>query len=403
MGLPGTPQRISQLDTLRGIAALMVVVHHSLQAFAGSTDDTFEGLAGHLDVGRMGVVIFFMLSGFVIAKAVPGNDLKATGLFFKHRFFRLYPPFWISIGVATITAALVGASTCCVFSQPTSLENIAANLTMIPLRFHEPMLIGIYWTLELEMLFYVLIAAIALARRTSYATMWILASLLFVAATGVAGARVLMHGTSEIGKDNLFLALLHLSLMFSGAALRYYWDRRQTRTTFFRSMPLTMKGYYAMVTAFFLGVAVIKVRHGIDAHTFRVAATYLLSIVVFLTCLRCFSGSVLGSFLGNRSFGLYLLHLPILSLASLVMIRHPAWGVPYPLYLLVVLTFSLGGAELMRRFVERPMIRFGHRTDHARRARESAEAATLVFSNVVQIGSSDAAARKRHAASASRM
>lgn len=381
---PVVSTRISQLDTLRGVAAILVVAHHSMQAFRGSTEDTFEGLAGHLDIGRMGVVIFFMLSGFVIAKAVPGTNAAAAGLFFRHRFWRLYPPFWISIAVAAATAALVGKTGCCVFSEPTSLQNITANLTMIPLRFHQPALIGIYWTLELEMLFYLLIAGVAVARRTSYDTMWVMAAGLFVAAMCVAGGRVAMHGTNEIGKDNTFLALLHLSLMFSGAALRFYWDRHQTRRSFFRSMPITLKGYYVVMTLFFLGVAAIKVRHGIDAHTFRVAATYLLSIVIFLGWLWFFNGSWIGTVLGNRSFGIYLLHLPIISMVSLA-----TWGLPWlhlhvAVFMAIIAVLSLVGADLMRRLVERPAIRFGHRTERMNLARQSAVPAMIVLARPSQ-------------------
>lgn len=354
---PARGGRIGQLDSLRGVAVVLVMIHHSIQAFHKSTLDVANGLSGWLDLGRMGVVIFFMISGFVIVRAIPGTTPAAARLFWKHRFFRLYPPFWVSILLAIGAAALIDGSACCVFSVPVTPVALLANLTMVPLRFHQPMLLGIYWTLELELFFYVLMTVFALAGRSTFRPMCLTAILLFSAAVGAAAVRVLHFGTSEVGKDQLFMALLHLSLMFSGAALRSHWDAQASKQNFFANMPHLMRAYFGSVALFFLAVMAVKLRHSIEPNTFRVAGTYLGAIAWFLLCLRYFSGSRLGLFVGDRSYGLYLVHLPML---SLVMLAFPADRLSYPVYLLLASAASLAVADLLRRFVERPAIRLAH-------------------------------------------
>ncbi len=366
-GLVESARRVAQLDSLRGIAALLVVLHHSRQAFINDVNDATTGLSAYLDMGRLGVVIFFIISGFVIVKAVPGRGPRPVGLFWKHRFFRLFPAFWISVILATIVAQLVAGSQCCAFATPVSRDIVLANMTMIPLRLHEPMLIGVYWSLELELFFYGLISAIALAGRNvgqnGARTVTLTAFGMFFAAIVAAGATAIREGTGEIGKDQVFLALLHLSLMFAGSALRYHWDGTPRRETFLRDMPVALKAYLFLQLGFFVGVAAIKMRHGIEPHTFRVAATYLLGIGGFLWCLRSFDGSWLGTVVGNRSYGIYLIHVPVMSLLSYAIARSVLPPLGYATYLIATLALTMLLADLMRRFVERPAIRLGHLHD----------------------------------------
>jgi peptidoglycan/LPS O-acetylase OafA/YrhL len=362
-GLKSPMKRVAQLDSLRGIAAMLVVLHHVPQAIINDVNDATTGLSGYLDVGRMGVVIFFMISGFVIVKAIPGNTARSIRLFWKHRFFRLFPAFWISVFVATIVAQTVATSNCCAFVVPATRDVFIANMTMIPLRMHEPMLIGVYWSLELELFFYALISVITVASCNNAKIITRVALLAFVGAIAAAMVTTVKIGAGEIGKDQLFLALLHLSLMFAGGAVRYHWDEQATRISFLRTMPTPLKAYFLLQLGFFTAVAAVKLRHGIEPHTFRVAATYLLGIGAFLACLRYFDGSWLGTFMGNRSYGIYLIHVPVLSLLSYVIVRGIIPPLGYTAYLAVVLVVTLILADMMRRFVERPSIRLGHMHD----------------------------------------
>lgn len=116
-------RRIEELDALRGPAALAVMVHHYF--------NRFDFLYGHwfpvpkfTDVGKYGVHLFFMISGFVILMTLERTRRPVDFLF--ARFSRLYPAYWVCV---LLTFALVR-----IFSLPgreTSVKDALVNLTML--------------------------------------------------------------------------------------------------------------------------------------------------------------------------------------------------------------------------------------------------------------------------------
>ncbi|HUB75554.1 MAG TPA: acyltransferase family protein, partial [Solirubrobacteraceae bacterium] len=114
--------RLPALEGLRGLAALVVLVHHSLLAtvprFAGAYGIGPYPLRGTLEWwltysplhviwgGGEAVIVFFVLSGFVLSlpSARSGRALRAVS-YYPSRFVRLYLPVW----GALIFAALVHA------------------------------------------------------------------------------------------------------------------------------------------------------------------------------------------------------------------------------------------------------------------------------------------------------
>jgi len=87
---PGNIQTKSHfqiLDGLRGVAALMVVVFHTFEAYAD--DNRFKQIINH---GYLAVDFFFLLSGFVIAYAYDDRwDRMTQWDFYKRRLIRLQP------------------------------------------------------------------------------------------------------------------------------------------------------------------------------------------------------------------------------------------------------------------------------------------------------------------------
>jgi exopolysaccharide production protein ExoZ len=85
---------INGLQYLRGIAALMVVFHHSL--------NYFDDVANWTDIGARGVNIFFVISGFIMAyttKQVQANSsaLTESAVFLSKRFIRVVPLYWVAL------------------------------------------------------------------------------------------------------------------------------------------------------------------------------------------------------------------------------------------------------------------------------------------------------------------
>jgi peptidoglycan/LPS O-acetylase OafA/YrhL len=109
--------------------------------------------------GYLGVDLFFIISGFVISLSSEGRTFSE---FVGSRFIRLFPVFWICVSISTLFIVLFGAQ----FGTHVSLFQYLFNLTMLPLHFGDyPYIDGSYWTLEIELKFYTLIAVILLFRK----------------------------------------------------------------------------------------------------------------------------------------------------------------------------------------------------------------------------------------------
>lgn len=99
--LIGQSDRLHFLDALRGLAAACVMVFHF---YSGSVSPIHSELAASLPIWTdqlishmyLGVELFFVLSGFVIAYSMDGNrhNLRYAGNFIVRRSLRLDPPFW---------------------------------------------------------------------------------------------------------------------------------------------------------------------------------------------------------------------------------------------------------------------------------------------------------------------
>src|ERR1700743_3793687 len=132
-----TANRYRELDALRGIAALMVVLFHIT---IGRPETKF---------GVTGVDLFFMISGFVIYMSL--TKVKNSLEFVINRVSRLYPTYWTCV---TFTYILI-----CIYqhdgSPPTKFINYLGNMTMFQYYLGIKDLDGPYWTMIIEMIFYI--------------------------------------------------------------------------------------------------------------------------------------------------------------------------------------------------------------------------------------------------------
>ena len=138
--------RLAQLDALRGIAALAVVLFHYTTRY--------DQLFGHAQAplvafpqGWLGVNLFFMISGFVIFMTLARTARPMD--FVVSRFSRLYPAYW---GAIVLTFALTHAIG--LPGKTVGWDVLAVNVTMVQGFFGVPHVDGVYWTLEVELLFY---------------------------------------------------------------------------------------------------------------------------------------------------------------------------------------------------------------------------------------------------------
>jgi peptidoglycan/LPS O-acetylase OafA/YrhL len=144
--------RLQLLDCFRFAAAAAVVAFHWL--FRGIeegslTTVSYSGLAEPASYGYLGVHLFFMISGFVIAASAQG---RTPSQFAVSRLVRLYPAFWVAVLFTSAVTLVWGGS---IFGV--TVPQVLANLTMGPNVFDQPLVDGSYWTLLHELLFYIMV------------------------------------------------------------------------------------------------------------------------------------------------------------------------------------------------------------------------------------------------------
>lgn len=145
-GLPAKSKRILELDAIRALSCLNLLLFHFTWVY-GEKYGFSADLGFTFPYGKYGVQLFFMLSGLVNAltllkKRKPGGFLAA-------RCIRILPSYWLVIAVN-----IVLFSTFSMYGETVATTSTAANLTTMPMLFGYSNMEPVTWTLQIEMLFY---------------------------------------------------------------------------------------------------------------------------------------------------------------------------------------------------------------------------------------------------------
>nr|WP_299850589.1 acyltransferase [Sphingomonas bacterium] len=336
------PRAIIALDLLRFASALLVVAFHYGAAFArapsGSSAIMLRGLplsdaaAPFTWFGWIGVELFFVISGFVIALSAEG---ASAGAFLRRRALRLLPAAWIC---ATATLLVMSVAT----PGPMLLRRWADSMIFAP---------GIvqidpsYWTLGIELCFYLLIAtglgraglSEAIERRAVLLGAWSTAFWLFALLADWAATPLMDLRSAQ-------LMLLPHGCFFALGVLAWAMISRQ-RTP-------------GRITLFglFLATALVEIagRTVERTHALRIVESPLVPILVFCAGLAVVLGSLrlqpwlarrvdarTATTLGLMTYPLYLLHQEI---GAAIVAASMRLGAPFPAAAMIALTAMLGAA-----------------------------------------------------------
>ncbi|MCV9939492.1 acyltransferase [Boseaceae bacterium BT-24-1] len=352
-----TRQRYANLDALRAIAALAVMVEHmfgdllrQVPAATGPISIFAQSLVQNLSLGRFGVALFFLISGFVVPFSIGGKwPLRHFAI---SRLFRLYPALWLALAVLTTTAWLAG--------EAPGTATVLANLTMAPPLLRQPWLSPIHWTLFVELLFYVFVALLFFAGALRQVGILLGLSLALIAAT-VLPVQLRTHGVVNLPVQYLGL---HLSFLFLGLLLRL-WLVERMRGARLAALVLVLAQFAALfsVSQFSLARGDNFVMEGLRP----VLSAYMLAFVVFLAAIRLdWPRSSLLAGIGLTSYSMYLFHGTVNAAVYRVL---PLTGQLDDIATMLVCTGStLLVSWLVYRAVERPMIALGRRTSSRRDA-----------------------------------
>jgi peptidoglycan/LPS O-acetylase OafA/YrhL len=158
------------IDLLRLMAAVAVMLFHyiALSPAAGHTSQSYPELYPVAKYGALGVNLFFIISGFVVALSAHG---RTASTFLAARAKRLYPAFWAA---CMLTAVVI---------LPWSLKSLGqliGNMTLFAPYLGQASIDGVYWSLYAEIRFYLYVAVIlAIGQERNFMifmTMWLAVS-----------------------------------------------------------------------------------------------------------------------------------------------------------------------------------------------------------------------------------
>ena len=342
------PAVITNVQALRGIAALFVLIAHIAGAeiaYGGGN----QILAPFFRLGETGVDLFFMISGFIMVKITRAQDTLTSTQFLARRAIRVYPLYWIATSVLVIL--YIGKQV--IFGESTNISNLFASLLLWPQERLPVLPVG--WTLEHEMYFYVVFAGI-LALPAN----WFVRSFFIWAALIGAGMAL------GLGQFHSVLALIVDPLTFQfliGVAIALFLERGRTV-----AIPGTMILAAGIIWLFaiFLFWADTLYPDGLTNHTARVLVFTGPWALILLGALQIEQQGIIAPnwlrYCGDISYSLYLFHLPVVLIVGRLIATRTGSGLIDNIVLIFVsFMASLVCSALIHRYVEKHLLAIGHK------------------------------------------
>lgn len=337
-----TQPRLAYIDSMRGIAALLVMWLHNVQPVATGTFRDI--LFNVVDPGKIGVVTFFAISGFVIPYSFPSGPAPVAR-FVISRFFRLYPAYWLSMVGWIALMAIAGTSL-------PSTANILANITMAQTALGQDNIIGLYWTLFIELIFYILCAtafALGLLYRSRFALFGSIGFL--VIAFAMAVARFYLQKKVPVAVP------LSLSIMFWGMLWREATLNRSARHLRYARLMLAL--YVVAMPP--ISLLAYNFDVGKEEYWLRYMVSYYLALALFIILSTRFrlEGETMVWF-GRISYSIYLFHVHA-KIAVDLAADAIAPGLNPAIKVVLSIALAIGMAHLIFRWIEKPAIELGKR------------------------------------------
>jgi len=336
---PGDSGRFEEIDVLRGLAAMCVVLSHYLSYCAKVFGEGPFGLELGTIYGFHAVELFFIISGFVISLTLEKSNSWQDFAF--SRMSRLYPAYWAALTLMVCAEVLV-------FGKTLWIGGYVTNLTMLQEYIGFTNLDNVFWSLTVELAFYaimgVFFASGLLPRIEVLAAIWLALACLWSLVDQYLG----------IGLPAFlprFLILRHVPFFVAGIA-------------FYR---ITMKGLTLPRAALIL--AALAAAGWIDGLWGRevpavgwidglqrlgIAVVLFATFGLAVTGKLRFAVSPVTLWLGGISYPLYLIHR---NLGYSTMFRLHEFSVPVWLLFTATLAGALVLATALSHLVERPALR----------------------------------------------
>lgn len=377
-GSPAAVRRVTSLDGLRGVAAIIVVIHHAVLTLP-ATDGALDGPAVPgstawwlaytplhlLWAGEEAVLIFFVLSGFVLALPATLRAVRWR-VYYVKRLVRLYVPVWGSLVVAVILKETTRAAPS---AKRSDYVNARSDVSLLEaptdalLVAGAGLLNGPLWSLQWEVVFSLLLPGyLLLAYRSPTRRHRGMLPLVVVGLLGTIAVGTML----DVG------ALRFLPMFGIGVLMAFNQDGLVAARNWLdeRSRPRLAWGSVATSSVVLLTARWSAAGLPMESRLLEAAASGATfagaCLVVFLALHWRVARAVLErrliQWLGTVSFSLYVIHEPIV-VATAVLLPSPdvaAWAAP-----VIALPVALVASALFFRLVEAPSLALAKRAGRA--------------------------------------
>lgn len=362
--------RFRSLDAFRGLAALVVVVHHVIY----SLPDGIRGQLSFLELpfamgGRFAVMLFFVLSGFVLSLPYFAGKNLAYGPYLVRRLSRLYPPFAFAVLISALLCWLLGGPELPIasswlndaWSEPLTAGIVMSHLLMAGIGARQSIsLDGPIWSLIIEMRVSLIFPLLVLyIRRFGLAGVAMALVFAFVCAksqTALGEDTVGLVGESLVG--TLLLTGRYIVMFLLGVMLAARLD--QIKVTFLHAAPILHAIIFGGMVCIWIVAAYTKMveshRGYVDVFS-GVFTLYLITSCIAFPKVSAMLSGRLCLWLGDISYSLYLIHLPVLMSMFYLLYGHVS------LIWIIALSFPamLIAGHLMHYWIERPSMNLGRK------------------------------------------
>lgn len=363
--------RYEELDSLRGYAALSVVLHHHLLAIPAffsmdsrsrdhSLDWLFFAPLHTIWDGHAAVVLFFVLSGFVLSLPYHRGRFPSFPAYAVKRIARIYPPYWLVIALSIGLMFMCGGEP--VEGMSGWFNRPWATPPTIRLLLEHFFLITSFQTNAFDPVLWSLVHEVRISLIFPLLMAFVLRVHWRLALSAALFTSVLGWGLSLISQDRSaasFPLTLQYSVAFvAGAVLA---GHRVTVIGWYRGLPLWRRLVWAgaaiLLYDYSYVVPGIPILHRGPTNDYASCIGAIMLIVLSLgsSSFSWFLRHRFSLFLGRISYSLYLVHAVVL--LTIVRSFHHAAGLAILLPTSIVVSIVLSG--LLAIAVETPSIFLG--------------------------------------------
>jgi peptidoglycan/LPS O-acetylase OafA/YrhL len=375
--------RLIELDSLRGFAAVSVVVLHYLQFFGW---DSSNNIVAYLlretplhifSAGNEAVIFFFVLSGFVLSLPFFGGK-QPYGQFIIKRVCRIYLPFWCALIVAILlrtafakgSVPSLGWALNTIWVSNVNLSEVLRHFSLLA-DFNVALFNGAFWSLVHEMRISLIFPLIMLLVvkfdwKVNVGMAVLLSAISYLLISIFKPASIVMP--SALDATNILWTIHYVAMFIVGALLAKH---RAKLVESVSRLNVVFKGLILIAGVFlytfkywivplcyrmdyyrFFGMTVERLPYPFltsllknfvvnDWITLAGCAIFIVSALASVALSRVLTNKLI-HFLGQASYSIYLFHVPVLLATIYLLYRHaPVWVIACTALIATAITSTL--------------------------------------------------------------